>query len=142
MDRRTARAFLLLVSAQAVHSVEEYWFRLYDLLAPARAVSDALGLNRAAGFAVTNSVLIGFGLWCYAARIRPGLRGARALAWLWAVLEILNGIAHFGLALAAGGYFPGVATAPLLLAAGAWLVLCLRRSGAEPALTPPESAQD
>lgn len=126
MDRRTAGAFLLLIAAQMAHSVEEYRFRLYDLFAPARAISDAFGLDRAAGFAVANGALIGFGLWCYLARVRPGRRGARPLAWSWAVLELLNGLGHCTLAVAAGGYFPGVATAPLLLAAGTWLAWTLR----------------
>jgi hypothetical protein len=146
MDRRPARAFLLLIAAQTAHSIEEYWFRLYDVLAPARAVSDALGIYRPAGFALANAALIGFGLWCYFARLRRGRPGSRGLAWFWAVLELSNGLAHGALALAAGGYFPGLATAPLLLAASAWLIACLRsdrgRSPAEPALTPAESAQD
>ena len=128
MDRRIHRAFLLLIAAQAVHSIEEYWFRLYDLLAPARAVSDTLGIHRPTGFAITNAALIGFGLWCYA-RIRRGLPGSRGLAWFWAVIEILNSLAHGALALAADGYFPGIATAPLLLAAGLFLISCLRSEG-------------
>ncbi len=128
MDRRTPRAFLLLIVAQAIHSIEEYWFRLYDLLAPARAVSDALGIYRPAGFAISNAALIGFGLWCYFARIRRGRPGSRGLAWFWAVVEILNALAHCALALAAGGYFPGIATAPFLLAAGSFLIWCLRGS--------------
>lgn len=127
--RRIPRAFVLLLAAQAVHSIEEYWFRLYDLLAPARAVSDALGLHRPTGFIIANGALIGFGLWCYFARIRPGRPGARGLAWFWAVLELLNGLAHGALALAAGGYFPGVATAPVLLVAGLLLILALRAGG-------------
>ena len=127
MDRRLSRAFLLLIAAQALHSIEEYWFRLYDLLAPARAVSDALGIHRPAGFAIANAALIGFGLWCYFARIRRNLPGARGLAWFWAVLEILNSLAHCALAVAAGGYFPGIATAPLLLAAATFLIARLVR---------------
>ena len=136
MDRRLSRAFLLLVAAQAVHSIEEYWFRLYDLLAPARAVSDALGINRPAGFAVTNTALIGFGLWCYR-RICRAQGGSRGLAWFWAVIEILNALAHGALAWAAGGYFPGIATAPLLLAASLFLISSLRSEGRPSLANPP-----
>jgi hypothetical protein len=136
MDRRICRAFLLLLAAQTAHSIEEYWFRLYDLLAPARAVSDALGIHRPTGFAIANAALIGFGLWCYA-RIRRGLPGARGLAWFWAVTEILNSLAHGALALAAGGYFPGIATAPLLLAAGLLLISGLRSAGQRSPANPP-----
>jgi hypothetical protein len=135
MDRRTRRAFLLLIAAQAVHSIEEYWFRLYDLLAPARAVSDALGIDRPTGFAITNTALIGFGLWCYR-RICRGQRGSRGLAWFWAVGEILNAFAHAALVFAAGGYFPGIATAPLLLVGGLLLVQALRADGRTAGLPP------
>jgi hypothetical protein len=126
VDARGRLAFLLLVAAQAAHSIEEYRFRLYDLFAPARAVSDALGLVRATSFAVTNTALVLFGLWCYFARVRTGHRAARGFAWFWALLEIANALAHCGLALAAGGYFPGLATAPLLLAIGLYLAWRLR----------------
>jgi hypothetical protein len=44
------------------------------------------------------------------------------------VLELANGLGHIALAIAAGGYFPGLATAPLLLAAGTGLVVRLRSS--------------
>ena len=126
MGSRLSRPFLLLIAAQALHSIEEYWFRLYDLLAPARAVSDALGIYRPAGFAVANAALIGFGLWCWFARLRRNLPGSRGLAWFWAVIELLNSLAHCALAFAAGGYFPGIATTPLLLAAAAFLISRLR----------------
>jgi hypothetical protein len=119
--------FLLLVAAQALHSVEEYVWRLYDVLAPARYVGTLLGFDPQLGFAITNIALFAFGLWCYLARVQPRRGAWRALAWGWAVVEIANALAHGALALAAGGYFPGLATAPLLLALGAWLALRLNR---------------
>jgi hypothetical protein len=122
MDSRARLAFALLLAAQAVHSIEEYCLRLYDVLAPARAVSEALVVDRQLGFAIANAALIGFGLWCYFARIRRDHRSARIYAWFWALLEIANALVHGALAMAAGGYFPGLATAPLLLAAGLHLV--------------------
>jgi hypothetical protein len=122
--------FLLLIAAQALHSVEEYHFRLFDRLLPARIVADAVGVDRPLGFAIANTVLVAFGLWCWFARVRPGRGSARAFAWFWALLECANGLAHIALALAAGGYFPGLATAPLLLGIGASLVFVLvRRKG-------------
>lgn len=128
MESRARLAFFFLILAQALHSVEEYRFRLFDALAPARAVSEALGFDRSKGFIVTNAALVGFGLWCYLARVRPGRGAARGLAWFWALLEIANGIAHGLLAVAARGYFPGLATAPLLVAIGAYLAWQLGRS--------------
>jgi len=52
---------------------------------------------------------------------------ARAIAWSWACLELGNGIGHSLLALARGSYFPGVATAPLLLGLS---IALMRRLGA------------
>lgn len=120
--------FAGLIAAQAAHSVEEYAFRLYDVLAPARAVSDALGVARPLGFAIGNAALVGFGLWCYFARVRPGRGAWRGFAWLWGIVEIANGLGHGALALAAGGYFPGLYTAPLLVLLGAALIRSLPRS--------------
>ena len=122
---RTARIFLVLILAQAAHSVEEYAFRLYDVLLPARYVSSLFGVERQIGFVLVNSALVLFGLWCWRARVRPGRRSARAFAWFWALLEIANGCGHLALAAIAGGYFPGLATAPLLLGVGGWLALTL-----------------
>lgn len=127
--RRPATLFLLLIASQAAHSIEEYWFRLYDVLAPARYVSDALGLPRPAGFALANLALVGFGLWCWLARVRVGRGAWRGYAWFWAVMESANGLGHLALAIAAGGYFPGLATAPLLLGFGLFLGDRLSRLG-------------
>ena len=124
MDSRSRSLFLALIFAQAIHSVEEYAFRLYDVLAPAQYVSGLFGIDRQIGFAVANSALVLFGLWCWGARVRVG-RG-RGLAWLWTLVEIVNGCGHILLAIWAGGYFPGLATAPLLLGLGAWMALRLR----------------
>ncbi|HYJ82479.1 MAG TPA: HXXEE domain-containing protein [Allosphingosinicella sp.] len=123
--RDPGRAFLALILVQAAHSVEEYAFRLYDVLAPARYVSSLFGVDRQIGFVLANGALVAFGLWCWAARTRRG-RG-RGLAWFWALIEIANGVAHMALAAMAGGYFPGLATAPLLLGLGVWLALRLKR---------------
>ena len=125
MDRRAKLAFLLLVLAQAGHSIEEYRFRLFDVLAPARFVSLSIGLDPATGFAIVNSALVAFGLWCRFVPVGKGWRAASAIAWGWAIIEAANGVAHIGLAIAAGGYFPGLATAPLLLVASAFLARSL-----------------
>lgn len=128
MDARTRFAFLAVIAAQAAHSIEEYWFRLYDLLAPARALSEAIGPDRATGFIIGNAAILLAGLGCYFTSVRRGHGSARGLAWFWALLEIANGLGHVALALWAGGYFPGLATAPLLLATGLYLATRLGRS--------------
>jgi hypothetical protein len=115
MKALSQHLFLGLILSQAAHSVEECWFRLYDVLAPARFIGGLVSSNPALGFAIANVVLVLFGFWCYLARVRPGHRSARGWAWFWTVLEATNGINHLVLALASGGYFPGAATAPLLV---------------------------
>jgi hypothetical protein len=72
-------------------------------------------------FAIANALLIVFGIWCWTFPVRRGWPSARGVAWFWAALEIANGTIHSGLAVARAGYFPGVLTAPLLIATGAWL---------------------
>ena len=127
MDARSRAAFLALIAAQALHSAEEYWFRLYDVLAPARILSEAIGPDRATGFLIGNAALLIVALGSYFASIRSGHKTALGLAWFWALVESANGLNHVALALMAGAYFPGVATAPLLLAAAGLLAVRLTR---------------
>ena len=127
MEPRIRVAFLFLILVQAVHSIEEYVFRLYDLFGPARFVSELIGIERSAGFAVVNVGIFALGIWCWAAFVRPGRPAAWTIAWVWALIEIANGFGHIALASAADGYFPGLYTAPLLIASGLWLIACLIR---------------
>lgn len=125
MSPRSRWAFLVLILAQAAHSTEEYAFRLFDVFARARFVSSLVSDDLAVGFALVNVGLVLFGLWCYTARVRPGHSSGPVFAWLWTVLELGNGIGHTALAWSQGGYFPGVATAPVLLAVSTYLAVTL-----------------
>jgi Protein of unknown function with HXXEE motif len=129
MDSRSRAAFGLLILAQAAHSLEEYVYRLFDVFGPARFVSSLISDNLALGFALANTALVLFGLWCYLARVRPSYPSARGYAWFWTCLEIVNGVGHVLLSLRRGGYFPGVGTAPLLIAASSYLSVRLTRLG-------------
>ena len=120
--------FLCLILSQAAHSIEEYAFRLYDVLAPARFISSLVSSNLAFGFAIANVLLVLFGFWCYLARVRKRHPSGRSWAWFWTVLEVINGANHLILALSSGGYFPGAATAPLLLGFSLWLGASLLRA--------------
>jgi hypothetical protein len=121
-------AFLAMVLVQAGHSIEEYVTRLYDVLAPARYVSSLISADRRVGFLVFNVSLVAFGLWCYFGPIRRGEPSAVGLAWFWAILETLNGLAHASWAVWAGGYRPGLVTAPLLLVTALVLAWHLKHS--------------
>ena len=125
MSEQSRWAFLALMVAQAAHSLEEYIFRLFDVFAPARFVSGLVSTNLGVGFAVANAALVLFGLWCYVARVRPAHPSGPVFAWFWTVLELTNGIGHSVLALSRGGYFPGAATAPVLLSVSAYLAFRL-----------------
>ena len=116
MKARSQNLFLGLILAQAAHSIEEYCFHVYDVLAPARFISSVVSSNPALGFAIVNLVLVLFGVWCYLARVRKRHPSGRSWAWFWTVLEAANGAGHLVLAANRRGYFPGAVTAPLLLA--------------------------
>jgi hypothetical protein len=133
LNARGRIAFALVVLAQAAHSIEECVFRLFDVFAPARWLSGLLTSDRALGFALANACLVLFGIWCYWARVRASHPSARGFAWLWAWVELGNGISHIFFALLRGEYFPGVATAPLLIAASCYLgSTLLARQGGKP----------
>ncbi len=52
--------FLGLAFTQAAHSIEEFYFRLFDVFAPARYVSGLISDNLALGFAVINTLIVAF----------------------------------------------------------------------------------
>jgi hypothetical protein len=120
---------LLLIAAQAAHSTEEYVTRLYEVFAPARFISSLVSNDLSLGFLVVNTALVGFGLWCWAVPIRSGWRAANAFVWFWTPLELGNGIGHLILAASRAAYFPGAATAPLLLLIAGWLAVLQARRG-------------
>lgn len=128
MERRSQVAFVALVIAQAAHSLEEYVFALYESFPVARFASSLVHNNLAIGFVVLNSAFVAFGLWCYFGPIRSQWPSARALAWLWVVVEVGNGLGHSALAVRSASYFPGVATAPLLLIIAFYLARQLGRT--------------
>lgn len=125
LNTRSEFAFLALILAQAAHSIEEYVFRLYHVFSPARYISSLVSEDLAVGFLIVNAALVLFGLWCYMARVRVRHSSAVVWMWLWLVIEFGNGLGHIVIALMRGAYFPGVASAPFLLAISAYLAVRL-----------------
>jgi len=131
MELRTRYTFLALIIAQAAHSVEECVFGLWRVFLPSRWALDASVDARALVFALANIAVVAFGVWCYAVRVRTGHASAFRLMWLWAIVEMVNGSVHIVMAVRRGGYFPGVATASVLLMAAVLLAVQLRRGRME-----------
>ena len=71
-------------------------------------------------------LIVAFGVWCVLWPVRRNRPSAPTLAWIWAVIEMINGVVHSLWSVRLGGYTPGVATAPLLFVIAVYLVRQLR----------------
>ena len=123
---RVQYAFGVLLLVQAAHSVEEYIGRFWESFPPARFLTGLVSQDREWSFVALTMVLLAFGLWCLFWPMRRGWTSALVLGWAWTGVETINGIVHTVWTLREGGYTPGVATAPLLLASAAYLGYQLR----------------
>jgi len=121
-------AFAALVLAQAAHSVEECIGRLWESYPPARFVAGLISPDLEWNFVAGNVLLVTFGIWCLLWPVRRGWPSAVYIGWAWVIVEVINGIVHPLWTLHEGGYTPGVATAPLLLATAAYLWYQLRNA--------------
>ncbi len=128
MGTTTSRTFLVLILCQALHSVEEYSFALWDVLESARYVSSLISSNLALGFAMANTAIVALGIWSYWGPVRLQKSYARLVVWFWVLLEFANGLGHVWFAVSSQDYFPGLYTAPLLLATSGLLAAQLIRT--------------
>ena len=121
--RGAARALSLAVGVQGIHFAEETATGFHERL-PALFGLPGMPLSL---FVVFN--LAWLAIWVASV---PGLRsqrlGAFFAAWFLAIAGVFNGIAHPLLAVAAGGYFPGLVTSPFIAGASVWLWLRLREA--------------
>jgi hypothetical protein len=116
-----SRVLALATGLQAVHFAEEATTGFHERLG---AVLGLPGIPFS-GFVVFN--LTWLGIWVASILgLRSGRAAAFFAAWFLAIAGMVNGIAHPLLAVAAGGYFPGVISSPLIGAASVWLWLRLR----------------
>jgi hypothetical protein len=122
---RSAAAWVLAASVgiQGVHFGEEVATGFHERL-PA--------LFELPGIPITAFVLFNMtwlGIWVVSVpRLRSGRADAFFAAWFLAIAGMLNGIAHPLLAVAAGGYFPGLVSSPFIGAMCVWLWIRLRRA--------------
>ena len=119
-ERRTIGLFVVGIFLQCAHFAEEYATGFYRLF------PTALGLTPwSARFFIAFN-LTWLGIWAWAAfAVRTRSRAAYSAIWFFALAAVLNGVAHPLLAIRAGGYFPGLLTAPLLGVVGGWLFVRL-----------------
>jgi hypothetical protein len=120
--RRLANVFAAAIGVQAVHFFEE-WATGFHERWPA-----LLGLVPWPASLWVSFNLVWFTLWGLAlVGLRARWRAALVPIWLLALACAVNGVAHPLLALAVGGYFPGLWSSPLC---GLTAVVFLRRLGA------------
>jgi Protein of unknown function with HXXEE motif len=124
---RLQTSFAALVLAQACHSLEEYFGRLWESFPPARFLTSLVSSDLELGFIVINISLVAFGVWCYIWPIRRQWASALSFAWFWVVIELINGVGHPLWSLRQGRYTPGLATAIVLLPIALYLAHQLRK---------------
>ena len=119
--RAAARALALVLCLQGLHFVEEaltgFHVELGAVLGlPGMPLPFFLAFN-----------LAWLGIWVASVwGVSRGWAPAFFAAWFLAIAGMFNGIAHPLLAVAAGGYFPGLASSPVIGAGSVWLFVRLR----------------
>jgi hypothetical protein len=126
-----SRALALCVLIQGFHFAEETATGFHERL------GGLLGLPGMPFPAFVIFNLMWLGIWVASI---PGLRSGREFAffaaWFLAIAGMVNAIAHPLLAVAAGRYFPGLLSSPVIGLASLWLWLQLRRATRPRTLAP------
>ena len=130
---RLQLAFGAIVLVQAAHSIEEYVGRLWESFPPASFLTALISQDLERGFLVINMSLVTFGLWCLLWPVRREWPLVVTLAWVWVVIETINGFGHLLWSLREGAYTPGVATSPVLLVLALYLARQLRHASSRSA---------
>ena len=127
MSATSKRIFLFLIVFQALHSIEEYYFSLWEVFFPARYLSSLISSDLALGFAVINITIVAFGLWSYAIPVLRSSSYVSMIVWFWILLELANGIGHAWFSVSSQSYFPGLYTAPFLITLSSILAITIIR---------------
>ncbi len=130
LSNKIREAFLAIVVLQAVHSVEEFVFRLYEVFPPmVYLYRDSPHLARPA-FIAFNVLLLIAGLACLFYWVWPGRQGARTVVWVWTAGEAFNAAAHSVWAIATQRYNPGLVTGLAFVPVLVYMTYLLRRGPA------------
>ncbi len=136
MNNQVKSAFLTAVTVQALHSVEEFIFKLYEVFPPMLFLyRRAPGLAKPA-FVVFNLLLVLFGLFCYFRLVLPAGKSAGVVVWIWVGIQFATVAVHIVWAILTGGYHPGLGTVPFVALAGSYLAYALQLIPS----TPPHSS--
>ena len=114
-------ALAIATAVQSAHFAEE-WATDFHARFPALLGLDPMPLSFFVAFN-----LAWIAIWIVSVPfLRLGRRAAFFAAWFIAIAGVLNGIAHPMMAIASGGYFPGLITSPFIGIAGVILWRRLR----------------
>lgn len=125
---RHMQAWFLLVAALAAHVVDEAATGFLGFYNPlVRSMRERIPWFPMPTFAfgtwIAGLILLILVLASMGRMVRDGRRGAQVASWALAAIMFLNGMGHLGGSLYFHGWLPGTTSAPLLVAASAWLGL-------------------
>ncbi|NND71551.1 MAG: HXXEE domain-containing protein [Rhodothermales bacterium] len=121
--KRAATILIFMIVVQTVHFLEELRTGFHTAFGPVFGQPE-----------MPLPVFVAFNVLCIVIFIAavPGLisgsKFAFAAAWFLSIAGVLNGVAHPMLALATGGYFPGLFTSTLVFIVGLLLILRLKQA--------------
>jgi hypothetical protein len=128
MNRRISINFLLIALVQGLHSIEEFFGKLWEVYPPATFLSGLVSTNLKTGFIIINVSLFIILMLTWLTTFSKSY-STRGILWIWIILETINGIGHIIWAIIERSYEPGLATAPILLGLALWLARLLTKSG-------------
>jgi len=105
-------SFLLIALTQALHSIEEYAGKLWEVYPPATFLCRLVSSNLETGFIIINVGLfiVLMSIWFASKKYQ-----VKGLFWFWTIMEFINGVGHSVWAVAEWSYEPGLITAPVLI---------------------------
>lgn len=93
---------------QALHSIEEYIGRLWDVYPPAKFVTSLISDDNHLGFIIFNIGVFILMMVCWFFVVHKGLKWAGAVIWFWVIMELLNGAMHMAWSISDSKYEPGL----------------------------------
>jgi hypothetical protein len=128
MNRRISINFLLIALVQGLHSIEEFFGKLWEVYPPATFLSGLVSTNLKTGFIIINVSLFIILMLTWLTTFSKSY-STRGILWIWIILETINGIGHIIWAIIERSYEPGLTTAPILLGLALWLARLLTKPG-------------